>query len=140
MLGMRGVRLGITVPEIYEMQARAIFEAAVRAGAEGQGVVPEIMIPLVSAMREVELVRENVDNVADAVRREPGRESPGPHVADLQQVHHRRHQDRTDDAREDHQDGGQRRVAAERLRDPHGDARSHRFRRQRDENRLRNIE
>ena len=70
MLGMRGVRLGITMPEIYEMQARAIFEAAVRAGAEGQGVVPEIMIPLVSARREVELVRHRIEGVAAAVRAE----------------------------------------------------------------------
>ncbi|SHM46019.1 pyruvate phosphate dikinase [Paracoccus solventivorans] len=70
MLGMRGVRLGITVPEIYEMQARAIFEAAVEVGRSGQGVVPEIMIPLVSAMREVELVRHRVEGIAAAVRAE----------------------------------------------------------------------
>jgi hypothetical protein len=57
MLGMRGVRLGITVPEIYEMQARAIFEATIEASREGAPVVPEIMIPLVSARREVELVK-----------------------------------------------------------------------------------
>jgi hypothetical protein len=57
MLGMRGVRLGITVPEIYEMQARAIFEATIRASKAGRPVVPEIMIPLVSARREVELVK-----------------------------------------------------------------------------------
>ena len=56
MLGMRGVRLGIAVPEIYEMQARAIFEATVR-WPQAADVVPEIMIPLVSAMREVELVQ-----------------------------------------------------------------------------------
>ena len=70
MLGMRGVRLGITVPEIYDMQARAIFEAAVEAGRQGEGVVPEIMIPLVSAMREVELVRHRIESVAAAVRAE----------------------------------------------------------------------
>lgn len=70
MLGMRGVRLGITVPEIYEMQARAIFEAAVEVGRSGQGVVPEIMIPLVSAMREVELVRHRIEGIAAAVRAE----------------------------------------------------------------------
>jgi len=68
MLGMRGVRLGITLPEIYEMQARAIFEAAVDVGRRGDAVVPEIMIPLVSAMREVELVKARVDGVAAAVR------------------------------------------------------------------------
>lgn len=73
MLGMRGVRLGITVPEIYEMQARAIFEATVEATAEGGApVVPEIMIPLVSAKREVELVKTRVDAVAAAVRIERG--------------------------------------------------------------------
>jgi pyruvate,orthophosphate dikinase len=72
MLGMRGVRLGITLPEIYEMQARAIFEATVFASRKGAPVVPEIMIPLVSAMREVELVKANVDAVAVAVRSETG--------------------------------------------------------------------
>jgi pyruvate, orthophosphate dikinase len=72
MLGMRGVRLGITMPEIYEMQARAIFEAAIESARRGAPVVPEIMIPLVSAMREVELVRARVDAVAAAVRVETG--------------------------------------------------------------------
>ncbi|WP_371054798.1 putative PEP-binding protein [Rhodosalinus sp. K401] len=70
MLGMRGVRLGIAVPEIYEMQARAIFEATVEASREGAPVVPEIMIPLVSAKREVELVKTRVDSVAAAVSTE----------------------------------------------------------------------
>ncbi len=70
MLGMRGVRLGIAIPEIYEMQARAIFEAAALTAADGDPVVPEIMIPLVSAMREVELVKSRVDAVAAAVRAE----------------------------------------------------------------------
>ncbi|PHO02863.1 pyruvate, phosphate dikinase [Rhodobacteraceae bacterium 4F10] len=72
MLGMRGVRLGITVPEIYDMQARAIFEAAIMANRNGANVVPEIMIPLVSAKREVELVKTRVDAVAAAVRTEQG--------------------------------------------------------------------
>ncbi|WP_297768774.1 putative PEP-binding protein [uncultured Roseovarius sp.] len=72
MLGMRGVRLGITVPEIYDMQARAIFEATLEASREGAPVVPEIMIPLVSAKREVELVKTRVDAVAAAVRNETG--------------------------------------------------------------------
>ena len=72
MLGMRGVRLGITVPEIYEMQARAIFEATVAANANSAPVVPEIMIPLVSAMREVEMIKSRVDAVAAAVRTESG--------------------------------------------------------------------
>ncbi len=70
MLGMRGVRLGISVPEIYDMQARAIFEATVEAAREGITVVPEIMVPLVSAKREVELVRGRVEAVAAAVRTE----------------------------------------------------------------------
>lgn len=70
MLGMRGVRLGITVPEIYDMQARAIFEATVEAAKEGITIVPEIMVPLVSAKREVELVRGRVEAVAAAVRTE----------------------------------------------------------------------
>ncbi len=69
MLGLRGVRLGITVPEIYEMQARAIFEAALDCGG---GVRPEIMIPLVSAKREVEIVKTRIDGVAAAVRVERG--------------------------------------------------------------------
>jgi pyruvate,orthophosphate dikinase len=72
MLGMRGVRLGVTVPEIYEMQARAIFEATVAASREGAPVVPEIMIPLVSARREVELVKTRIDAIAAAVRNERG--------------------------------------------------------------------
>ncbi|MEH6521073.1 putative PEP-binding protein [Sulfitobacter sp.] len=70
MLGLRGVRLGITVPEIYEMQARAIFEAIVDASENGAPVVAEIMIPLVSARREVELVKTAIDAVALAVRQE----------------------------------------------------------------------
>lgn len=72
MLGMRGVRLGITVPEIYDMQARAIFEATIEASKDGEPVVPEIMIPLVSAKREVELVKTRIDAVAAAVRTEQG--------------------------------------------------------------------
>lgn len=73
MLGLRGVRLGVTVPEIYDMQARAIFEATLRASEDGEPVVPEIMIPLVSARREVELVKKRVDAVAAAVRAEQGK-------------------------------------------------------------------
>jgi pyruvate,orthophosphate dikinase len=72
MLGLRGVRLGITVPEIYEMQARAIFEAIVDASRDGAPVQAEIMIPLVSARREVELVKASLDAVAHAVRTERG--------------------------------------------------------------------
>ncbi|WP_136441162.1 putative PEP-binding protein [Pacificoceanicola onchidii] len=74
MLGMRGVRLGITVPEIYDMQARAIFEATLDASRVGAPVVPEIMLPLVSAKREVEILRARIDAVAAAVRAERGAE------------------------------------------------------------------
>ncbi len=72
MLGMRGVRLGITLPEIYDMQARAIFEATVEGSRKGDPVVPEIMIPLVSAMREVELVKARIEAVAAQVRTRTG--------------------------------------------------------------------
>ncbi len=72
MLGMRGVRLGIALPEIYEMQARAIFEATVAALAKGADVRPEIMIPLVTASREVELVKRRIDGVAATVRQRTG--------------------------------------------------------------------
>ena len=68
MLGMRGVRLGITTPEIYEMQARAIFEAAAEVKSEGVLAKPEIMIPLVSANREVEIIKDLVDAVAQDVQ------------------------------------------------------------------------
>ncbi|MEE4118791.1 MAG: putative PEP-binding protein [Paracoccaceae bacterium] len=75
MLGLRGVRLGVTLPEIYDMQARAIFEATVEASRRaGAAVVPEIMIPLVSAKREVELVRGRIDSVAVAVKTETGQD------------------------------------------------------------------
>ena len=74
MLGKRGVRLGITMPEIYDMQARAIFEAADDvAQASGKAVHPEIMIPLVSANREVDIVKARVEEIAAAVAEERGR-------------------------------------------------------------------
>ena len=73
MLGKRGCRIGIAYPEIYEMQARAIFEAALEAGrATGSPVRPEIMIPLVSAVRELEMLSAAIDRVACAVRGERG--------------------------------------------------------------------
>lgn len=74
MLGMRGVRLGITMPEIYDMQARAIFEATIFANQSGDSIVPEVMIPLVSAKREVELVKTRIDAVAAQVRTEMDRD------------------------------------------------------------------
>jgi pyruvate,orthophosphate dikinase len=68
MLGHRGCRLGITYPEIYEMQARAIFEAAILVAEEtGAAPVPEIMIPLVSSKRELEITRAQVDRIAKQV-------------------------------------------------------------------------
>jgi len=68
MLGHRGCRLGITYPEIYEMQARAIFEAAVHVSREtGRSVVPEVMIPLVGARKELDLLKDAIDKEAQAV-------------------------------------------------------------------------
>ncbi len=73
MLGHRGCRLGITYPEIYEMQARAIFEAACEVGkATGEAPVPEIMIPLVATKRELELLKALVDRTAAQVFEETG--------------------------------------------------------------------
>ncbi|MDK2767212.1 MAG: pyruvate, phosphate dikinase [Sphingomonas sp.] len=74
MLGHRGCRLGVTYPEIYEMQARAIFEAAcVVAEKSGAAPVPEVMIPLVGTKRELELMKTVVDRAAQAVFAERGR-------------------------------------------------------------------
>jgi pyruvate,orthophosphate dikinase len=74
MLGHRGCRLGVTYPEIYEMQARAIFEAAcVVAEKSGAAPVPEVMIPLVGTRRELELMKIVVDRAAQAVFAEQGR-------------------------------------------------------------------
>lgn len=73
MLGHRGCRLGITYPEIYAMQARAIFEAAVNVSREtGDSVIPEVMIPLVGAKKELELMRAVVEAEAKAVFAEKG--------------------------------------------------------------------
>ena len=75
MLGLRGCRLGILFPEIYEMQARAIFEAALDVAARtGRTVVPEVMIPLILAARELELIKERVDAVAAEVSAARGEE------------------------------------------------------------------
>ena len=74
MLGHRGCRLGISYPEIYEMQARAIFEAALAIAEEtGQPVVPEIMIPLVGTRRELEITRAQVERVAKEVLEKAGK-------------------------------------------------------------------
>ena len=73
MLGHRGCRLGISYPEIYEMQARAIFEGAIAAAKEaGAAPVPEIMIPLIATKRELEITRAQVDKVAAEVFKETG--------------------------------------------------------------------
>jgi len=72
MLGHRGCRLAITYPEIYEMQTRAIMEAAVRVAREGGRPRPEIMIPLVGTVEELRILREKVQAVADAVLKEAG--------------------------------------------------------------------
>ena len=73
MLGHRGCRLGISYPEIYAMQARAIFEGAIAVVREGGAApVPEIMIPLVGTRRELEITRAQVDDVAAKVFAEAG--------------------------------------------------------------------
>ncbi|MEC8531450.1 MAG: pyruvate, phosphate dikinase, partial [Pseudomonadota bacterium] len=75
MLGHRGCRLGVTYPEITEMQARAIFEAAVEASKYADAPVePEVMIPLVSDKMEFDLLRERIDEVAATVFQETGSE------------------------------------------------------------------
>jgi pyruvate,orthophosphate dikinase len=73
MLGFRGCRLALAYPEIAEMQARAIFEAAVEAGRRtGAPVVPEIMVPLIATKAELDLVKGSIDAMAAAVARETG--------------------------------------------------------------------
>ncbi|HYT75916.1 MAG TPA: pyruvate, phosphate dikinase [Vicinamibacterales bacterium] len=72
MLGHRGVRLGITYPEITEMQTRAILEAACQLNKEGLKIVPEIMIPLVGTVKELRDQKIVVDRVASAVMKEQG--------------------------------------------------------------------
>jgi pyruvate, orthophosphate dikinase len=71
MLGFRGCRLAIAYPEIAEMQARAIFEAAVQAGREtGKAIVPEIMVPLIAGKMELDIVKERIDDTAKKVAKE----------------------------------------------------------------------
>jgi pyruvate,orthophosphate dikinase len=73
MLGHRGCRLGITYPEIYEMQARAIFEAAVDVAVKtGEAPIPEVMVPLVATRRELEIIKTLIDAQAKAVFAEKG--------------------------------------------------------------------
>ncbi|AOW25184.1 pyruvate, phosphate dikinase [Sphingomonas melonis TY] len=74
MLGHRGCRLGVTYPEIYETQARAIFEAALDvADKSGAAPIPEVMIPLVATKRELDLMKAVVDQAAQAVFAERGK-------------------------------------------------------------------
>jgi len=78
MLGHRGCRLGITYPEIYEMQARAIFEAAIAVKEEsGETVIPEIMIPFVATHRELDILKTHIENVAAAIA---GEAEPIPYL------------------------------------------------------------
>ncbi len=72
MLGHRGCRLGISYPEIYEMQARAIFEAAIEIGKSAAAPVPEIMIPLIGTRRELDITRAQIEKVAAEVFAETG--------------------------------------------------------------------
>jgi pyruvate, orthophosphate dikinase len=73
MLGHRGCRLGISFPEIYEMQARAILEAAAKVSKEiGETVVPEIMIPLVATEKELEILKGKIETVSDQITAETG--------------------------------------------------------------------
>ncbi|MCK5445556.1 MAG: pyruvate, phosphate dikinase, partial [Rhodospirillaceae bacterium] len=72
MLGHRGCRLGITYPEIYEMQVRAIFEAATALAKEGVSVKPEVMIPLVSTQSEIQMLKALVVETADKIIAESG--------------------------------------------------------------------
>ncbi len=74
MLGHRGCRLGITYPEITEMQARAIFEAVVQVSKKGVKVIPEVMIPLVGDAKELENQREIVVRVANEVLGKAGKQ------------------------------------------------------------------
>ena len=75
MLGLRGCRLGIMHPEIYEMQCQAIFEAAAKVSKDGgETVVPEVMIPLVGAKREYDIMHDMVQRIAKEVSEETGDE------------------------------------------------------------------
>jgi pyruvate,orthophosphate dikinase len=70
MLGLRGVRLGIQIPGLFEMQARAILEAAADRAASGGRPMPEIMVPLVASVRELDTVKRDIERVASEVQAE----------------------------------------------------------------------
>ncbi len=72
MLGHRGCRLGITFPEIYEMQARAIFSAAADVAKSGTPVTPEVMIPIVATRKELDILKAVIDRVAAEVQKATG--------------------------------------------------------------------
>ncbi|NLW16531.1 MAG: pyruvate, phosphate dikinase, partial [Firmicutes bacterium] len=72
MLGHRGCRLGVTFPEIYQMQARAIFNAMVRLMQEGYQVAAEVEIPLVGNIKELTILKQEVTRIADQVQAESG--------------------------------------------------------------------
>jgi len=74
MLGHRGCRLGITYPEIYEMQARAIFSAAAEVAKSGTPVTPEVMIPIVATRTEVDILKAVIDRVAAEVKQASGQD------------------------------------------------------------------
>ena len=76
MLGLRGVRLGIVIPGLFTMQARAILEAAAERIREGGHAEPEIMIPLVASVRELDLVKRRIVQIAQDVEAELGVKIP----------------------------------------------------------------
>lgn len=67
MLGHRGCRLGVTMPEVYEMQARAIFEAAAELIKEGYTVQPEVMVPLVGHVNELKVIKKQITKIAEEI-------------------------------------------------------------------------
>ncbi|MGI8532501.1 MAG: pyruvate, phosphate dikinase, partial [Geodermatophilaceae bacterium] len=76
MLGLRGVRLGLVIPGLFQLQARAIAEATAELIKAGKNPIPEIMIPLVGAVQELEIVREQTEQVLREVAEEQGVELP----------------------------------------------------------------
>ena len=72
MMGHRGCRLAVTYPEIAEMQTRAIIEAAINVNREGMNIVPEIMVPLIGEIKELEYVKNIIASVADKIIEESG--------------------------------------------------------------------
>ncbi len=76
MLGMRGVRLGIVIPGLYAMQVRAILEATADLLRQGKSPRPEIMVPLVASVTELDLMKKEISTIAATVRAETGQELP----------------------------------------------------------------